>query len=141
MSGKKGYSWELRVCATSGGTYKVVGKGSDVDLSPDSDELDVSVRDGAGWKDVEQGLKSWKSSVQHLWVPADEAYVILQAAFFSGDPVFCQFTEAAFATSTAKGFDGNGIVKTLGIPQKLNGAVFVAIELVGKGALTPVTRT
>ncbi len=140
MAGKKGFLWNLKVCATSNGTFQTVGKASDVDLDQSSGELDTSCRDDAGWENTEQGLKKWGCDIQHLWVPADAAYVILQAAFYSGDPVYCQFSEATPATGV-KGYDGQGIITKCSPPQKLNGAVFVAITIKGQGALAPVTRS
>jgi len=138
--GLRGYKWELQVASEAeDDTFEVAGKASDVTIDQDAADVDVSTRDGNGWEDKEQGLKKWSCALKHLWVPTNAAYLVLKAAWEDGSKVLCEFNEAASATGV-QGYDGSAIVTKLGIPQNLNGSVFVDIELKGKGALTAVTR-
>lgn len=137
---KQGYLWNLKVASEAvPATFQTVGAASDVELEVNGSAIDVSTRTGAGWKNKEAGLRDWKCSVKHLWLPSDAAYILLQAAMLGGTKVLCQFSEATPAAGV-KGFDGTAVITKLGVPQPLDGAVFLPIELEGDGALVPATR-
>lgn len=132
-----GYKWQLSVSAAGGSpSYQVVGFASDVELKQPAELVDTTTRADSGWRNCEQGVKSWQVSVKHLWVPTDAAYTILRSAYLNGTKVLCQFRDSS--AGGAKGHDGTAIVTGMTEPQKLHEAVILAINLNGCGALTDV---
>ena len=131
-----GYKWQLAVAVppdSGAPSYQVVGFASDVELKQPAELIDTTTRADNGWRNCEQGVKSWQVSVKHLWVPSDAAYAILRTAYLNGTKVVCQFRDSAL--SGANGHDGTAIVTRMNEPQKLHDAVILTIELNGCGAL------
>jgi predicted secreted protein len=77
-----------------------------------------------------QGLKSWGSNVDQLWVPTDAGLQALRDAFLSGDELFAEFADA-----DGYGFKGKVLVTGMDMDQPLEGGVTLPITLTGTGAL------
>lgn len=130
--GKPGYNASLSV----GVSPTVCGKMKDVTLDQVASAIDISTRDGAGWKKFIQGLKEWSISGEQLWVPDDTAYELIETAFRAGSEIAVSMLDVAGAGG--HGWTGNAIVTKLGRGEPLDGALVVPVELKGTGALTVV---
>lgn len=98
--------------------------------------VDVTTRDGNGWKEFLGGLKEWDAEVEHLFVGTDTGLQALRSAFLNDSELAVVFTD-----DSGHGWSGNCIVTKLGFNQPLDGAVAFPVSLKGTGALTAVGGT
>jgi len=130
MPGKAGFNCVL----TAGG--QTIGKARDVEMPMTADVIDTTVRDVAPWRDKIQGLKTWTSTVDQLWVPTDTGLQTLRDAFLNGTQIACTYLD-----EDGYGFSGNAIVTGLTFSQALEDAVFLNVTLEGVGAVAVVEPT
>jgi predicted secreted protein len=110
-----------------------VGKASDVELSLGSTEVDISTRDGAGWKAFLQGLKEFSATVDQLWVPTDAALQALRDSWLNGTLLAAVFTD-----DEGNGFSGDVFVSAMSKGEPLDDAVTLNCTLRGTGTLSLV---
>lgn len=108
-----------------------VGKAQDVEMTFDADEIDVTVRDSAGWREFCQGLKSGTITADEYWVPTDTALIAIIDAWFDGSLVAVELHDA-----NGKGFSGNVIVTNLTNPQPLADAITMSATFRFTGKIT-----
>lgn len=109
---------------------KTVAYARDVELALDSDDIDVTTRNSAGWKEFLQGLKEWTLEIAQLYVSDDDAIQVLIDSWMNGTPV-----AIAIKDDADQGFDGTGYVKSLRFAQPLTDAVGIPATIRGTGAL------
>lgn len=130
---KKGYECVLTI-DNGVDDPATVGLAQNVELSASGSAVDVTTRDGAGWKEFIAGLKEYEISCEQLWVADNAALVILRNAYTAGTQLSITMLDSA-----GDGFSGNVVITSMKKGQPLDGGVTLPITLKGTGALTPVT--
>jgi len=126
--GKKGYNCVLR----AGGN--VCGLAQTVELEMTADEIDVTTRSSAGWREWLQGLKQASATIDQLWVATNTGLATLRAAFMDGSEI-----EVEFEDEDGAGWSGCAIVTRMARPEPLDGAVGFNCTLRMTGAMSPVS--
>jgi len=127
---KRGFDAKLSI----GVTPTELGKARDVELRSTATDIDTSTRDGAGWSDSEQGLKSWEISGEALHISDNTALELLEAAYLNGTAIDVELLDG----TGGHGYEGSGVVLELGRSEPLDGALTVPFKIKGKGALVKV---
>ncbi len=122
-----GYEWEVKVGGTAFGLAK------DVRLRGSATSVDVSRKDGNGWKNKKQGLKEWFADIESLFVASNAQVQVLRDAWLNGTPVAMEWLDP-----TGNGFTGSALVMDIEVGQPLDDGVEFPVSLEGDGALTPV---
>ena len=124
--GETGWTAKLKV----GG--EEVGRAKDVTLNLSSDEIEVTTKTSAGWKEFLAGLHEWSIDAELLWVPSETMYDTLQAAFLNRTSIACVFEDG-----DGYGYTGNGVLTQFGAGNPLADAMGITVSIRGSGALTP----
>lgn len=111
-----------------------IAKAKDVELSASGNAIDISTRDGNGWKEFVAGLKEWEVTVDQLWVGTDAGLQALRDAFLAGTLMYVKLVDAA-----GYGFSGTCYLTSMKRGEPLDGAVVLPVSLKGTGALAVVT--
>lgn len=117
-----------------GDTPTELAKAQDVSLNLSADAVETTARDDAGWKNNEQGLKSWSISGNALWVPDNTALELLRTAYLNRTKIAVELLDG----TGGDGYEGVAIITSLGREEPLNGAMTLPFEMTGCGALTVV---
>lgn len=137
ISGLEGSLW---VCATVDGTYVKVAEAQSVKGKINSQDIDTTNVDDAGWQSGIPGTGSWEVSVDANLIMADAALVILKAAALSRATVYCKILQDGTPTATPIGWSGPAGVSsgdlTLAGPKTQQKGVWT---LKGRGALAVAT--
>lgn len=124
----------------SGGTQVTVGKLSSIgELSPDSEELDVTTLDATGgYREYIQGLRdAGELEIEGYHNAGDNGQAALRAAYASGD---CGSFVITFPDNTTAAFSAFVKSHTLGAAE-VDGAVGfgATLRITGAIAITPAT--
>ena len=122
-----GYEWEVKV----GGT--AFGLGRDVRLRGSGTSVDVSRKDGVGWKNKKQGLKEWFVDIGGLFVASNAQVQVMRDAWLNGTAISVECLDP-----TGNGFSGSALVMDIEIGQPLDDGVEFPVSLEGDGALSVV---
>jgi TP901-1 family phage major tail protein len=116
---------------TAPSTFTLLGGQTEATLNREAEEIDVSSKDGNGWSEMLQGLKSWSLECEGFIVENDAALDALETAFNEGTTVK---TEVRFPSGTV--YSGDAIITDfpLEFPQD-DGATY-SLTLTGTGPLT-----
>jgi TP901-1 family phage major tail protein len=117
-------------------TYTVVGGQKDGSINITGDAIDVSSKDGDGWKEFLLGLKGWDMDLDGVIKENDAGAQALIDAFFNGDEILvkAEFPDGSF-------YSGNAVVVSMPIKAPMGGDATFTFKIQGTGALTPVTAT
>lgn len=128
MAAIKGNDLEVYI----GGT--LVGKATSATLNINSNLLDASTKESAGWLDQIAGQKSWDVSSEML-VDFSLSYGVseLYTAFVAGTEVVLVFGEG---TGSVAKFEGNALVSSISINAANEELATVSASFNGTGSLT-----
>lgn len=128
MAAIKGNDLEVYI----GGT--LVGKATSATLNINSNLLDASTKESAGWMDQIAGQKSWDVSSEML-VDFSLSYGVseLYTAFVAGTEVVLVFGEGTGAVAK---FEGNALVSSISINAANEELATVSASFNGTGSLT-----
>jgi predicted secreted protein len=128
MAAIKGNDLEVYI----GGT--LVGKATSATLNINSNLLDASTKESAGWLDQIAGQKSWDVSSEML-VDFSLSYGVseLYTAFVAGTEVVLVFGEGTGAVAK---FEGNALVSSISINAANEELATVSASFNGTGSLT-----
>ena len=103
------------------------------DVTPDfnADEIDVTTRSSAGWREWLQGMKDWTVEAGALWVPSNATIRAIRDAYMDRSEVAVKVRD-----ENDWGFNGTIIITHLGLPQPLEDGLTMDITMRGTG--TPV---
>lgn len=130
MPGVKGYN-----CVLTAGE-ETIAYAKDVELSLDSDEIDVTTRNSGDWKEFLQGHKEWTLDIEQLWVGADDGIQALIDSWLQGTTL-----SVAIKDENGLGWDGTAFVQSLRLAQPLTDAVGLPCTLRGTGELSQDTES
>lgn len=122
-----GYEWEVSV----GGT--AFGLARDVRLRGSATSVDVSRKNGQGWKNKKQGLKEWFVDIGGLFVATDTHVQAIRDAWLNGTSLAIECKD-----SLGNGFSGSALVMDIELGQPLDDGVEVPASLEGDGALSVI---
>ena len=116
--------------------YTVVAGQRDATLTPASDAIDTSSKDGNGWKTSAVGLKGWDMDLDGVYVDTSTGFTALETAFSAG-------TDILVRVSFPDGTKRRGAAKVTSMPIKapMGGESTYSFKLQGNGALTTDTET
>lgn len=128
MAAIKGNDLEVYI----GGT--LVGKATSATLNINSNLLDASTKESAGWMDQIAGQKSWDVSSEML-VDFSLSYGVseLYTAFVAGTEVVLVFGQGTGAVAK---FEGNALVSSISINAANEELATVSASFNGTGSLT-----
>lgn len=113
-----------------------LGGQRDVSMEVDTDDIDISSKDGLGWKQNRNGLKGWSIDIDTIMTTGDSANAALKAAFNAGTPIQVRIKYPDGSKDT-----GNALVKSFSTKAPMNGETSGAIKMKGDGPLIPTTET
>jgi len=132
MAKQKGISFVVKYDDT-GGTPAVAAGARSGTLTINDEEIDITDKDGSGWKESLVGIKSW--SVSSSGVMVDKAsntpLDVVEDAAIGGTMVDVEITDAA-----GKKFEGTGTVTSFEHNADVEDAELYTINISGTGALT-----
>lgn len=99
-------------------------------LNRSAETLDATSKDGAGWQENVQGLKSWGIDADGLLVESDAAYGILEEAFLNSEKVV-----AYIELPSGNRYEGDCIITDFPIEAPHDDLVTYSVSLTGTGAL------
>jgi len=118
-----------------------IGASKGATLSIDSDVIDVTTKDSAGWREILPGLRSWSISVEAL-LTFDESpkrpYDYLYDALVNRTKIAVKFSTEVSGDDK---FFGDVYVTSAPIEAPMEDAMAYSITLEGTGALTRQTVT
>lgn len=122
-----GYEWVVNV---GGNPF---GLARDVRLRGSATSVDVSRKDGVGWKNKKQGLKEWFVDIGGLFVASNAQVQAIRDAWLNGTALAVECVD-----SSGNGFSGSSLVMDIEIGQPLDDGVEFPVSLEGDGALSVV---
>ena len=99
-------------------------------LSMSADTLDKTSKDGGGWSESLQGLKSWSISTDGLLIFDDVGYVALEEAFLNSENVMVQL-----ASKSGTIYEGDAIITTLDFDAPYDDLATYSAEFTGANKL------
>jgi TP901-1 family phage major tail protein len=84
-------------------TYSVVGCQRDASIERTAAEIDVSCKDGADYRGL-PGRRKSTLTLDKLYVPTDDDYQALEAAYQNGELILIARQESGVVTATADAF-------------------------------------
>jgi len=123
---KAGFNFQAQVGAS------IIALARDVNMQLGADEIDVSTRGDAGWKNFIQGLKEWGATFQLLYVSGNAVYETLRTAFLAGTSV----VDFRLMDDGGEGWKGTVLVMDFPRAEPLNDGVVIDVTVKGQGAVT-----
>lgn len=110
---------------------KVVGAQASAQLNRTTKIVDISNKITLDWDNFAIGSKSWSVSCAGAYIVDDEAFQVLETAYFEGNPVEVEFKKEGVLT-----MKGQAIITSFPLNAVFNNDLSYSINLQGKGALT-----
>ena len=101
---------------------------TDVVATLEKEDVDVSVRRGAGWAASAGKLKSCSLDFKMLFQPADVGFVAVETAYTGNGQIALAPCTDAYDTSDAEYIWGDFIITNLSREETLDGHIFVNVS-------------
>ena len=111
--------------------YTLVGGQTDATINLDADAIDVTSKDGDGWKEIKAGLRGWSIDADAVIKESDTAIAALRNAFMNKEAILVRMV---FPDGTT--YTGNAYVTSAPIKTPQGGAGTYTFKLEGNGPLT-----
>lgn len=122
------------------GPWNRMPKMRDCSLEMNSDEIDASNHDTAGWKEKLNGLKEWSASGEYLLIDAGSTVQDqIEQAYLDNTTIDMLFVPKVGAG--LRGYTGAAVVGTVSQKGPTSDPYTVSFELRSRGALSKVTQT
>lgn len=117
-------------------TGKVLGGQRGATLNRSAETIDATTKDGNGWQENVQGLKSWGIDADGVLIESDEAWQMLEEAYLNSESVV-----AYIELPSGNQYEGECIITDLPIEAPHDDLVSYSLSLTGSGALAKTTST
>ena len=117
-------------------TYTTIGGQQDASINPATDPIDVSSKDGEGWKEYKGGFKGWDGDWENIVKESDQGINAAIAAFFSKQPILVKILFPGGMRMT-----GSALIIAIPMKSPMGGASTYSFKVQGTGPLLPVTTT
>lgn len=119
------------------GTYITVGGARGASINMSADEIDVTTKDSAGWREKASSFKSWEVSHDGLILNGNTGFEELMDAYMNGTNVLIQFTYAG-AEGTEE-YAGECLISSIDLDAGYDAEATYSVALSGTGALSRTT--
>lgn len=110
-------------------TYVPVGGQRGGKLNRSADTVDVTTKDGNGWKESRTGLKEWSIDGDGIFIENNEGYLLIEEAFLNNKVVVVRM-----ATEGLK-YEGEAVITDFPLDMPFDNEVTYSVKLQGTGAL------
>lgn len=129
-----GFNAVLAISTDGGSTYNTIGELKDFTLHLESNMINATSKDSAGWEEMIPGLKKWSISGGGLYLNANTGQDAAYNALVNGTKIKLRMRPVS-----TTGFDqyiGDAYINSWEVANPLEDAVAVNVSATGTGALT-----
>lgn len=110
--------------------YTAVGAQRGASLSMNSETLDKTTKDSAGWAESLAGMKSWSISADGLLILDDAGYMELETAYMENKNILIQMH-----TKSGALYEGDAIITSIDLDAPYDDLASYSAEFTGAGEL------
>jgi len=116
--------------------YEMVGGQTDATLTIEPDDIDVSSKDGGGWKNNRNGLIGWSIDAPGTFITDKDSLAKVEDCILDESDVLVKIE-----LPSGEKRQGNVKIKSFVLQAPVAGGFTYSIKMLGNGALTSITNT